>query len=126
MNKILLEELVRGYMDNVSGDCGQCTFLDRETGYCKAAHEKMLANVPQTLIFPEEIDKFKKADVAPVVHAHWEILQDRWPYLKVHECSKCGFDFNATERMSQSCVNSQLKFCPHCGARMDEKAEEKE
>ena len=36
MNKKLLEELVRGYMDNVSGDCGHCTFLDRETGYCKA------------------------------------------------------------------------------------------
>ncbi|MBP7319556.1 MAG: site-specific DNA-methyltransferase [Lachnospiraceae bacterium] len=33
-----------------------CYGFEIKKEYCKAAHEKMLANVPQTLIFPEEIE----------------------------------------------------------------------
>ena len=54
------------------------------------------------------------ADVAPVVHAHWEMKPvDTTPgtyHLKKAFCSNCGKP------------NKQYRppYCPHCGAKMDE------
>lgn len=67
------------------------------------------------------------ADVAPVVHAHW--IVKKVGYAKnVAYCSACG---------SQAFINSRVfheqgadvieyspvttKYCPDCGAKMDEK-----
>ena len=44
----------------------------------------------------------KKADVAPVVHAHW-IDGYKW-----QTCSKC-----------RNKGKKSWKFCPNCGAKMD-------
>lgn len=51
--------------------------------------------------FEAAILKIQAADVAPVVHAHWE-----------HhiQCSECG-QVDTTEP----------NYCPNCGAQMDEK-----
>lgn len=66
-------------------------------------------------------NKEKFAEVLPVVRAHWECLQ---PILvSTYECSKCGFDINLNESLQN--INRYMKFCPHCGAKMDEKIEEK-
>lgn len=44
------------------------------------------------------------ADVAPVVHARWELLSEH----RSHKCSVCGRrDWYATN------------YCPNCGAKMD-------
>ncbi len=52
------------------------------------------------------------ADVAPVVHARWiggyENNSGRWTYRKPR-CSECGEENNGTR-----------KYCPNCGAKMDE------
>lgn len=62
------------------------------------------------------VNEIPAADVAPVVHAHWEMKPvDTTPgtyHLKKAFCSNCGKP------------NKQYRppYCPHCGAKMDEEA----
>lgn len=63
----------------------------------------------------EIIESVPAADVVPVVHGRWvdrivdenEVIQ---PWMKRYYCSEC------LEGGSQS----WFKFCPNCGAKMDE------
>ncbi len=59
------------------------------------------------------------ADVAPVVHAHWVLVDDYGkPFIDpTYECSICK-QLTTTPRSE--------KFCHNCGAKMDEEAEEDE
>ena len=50
------------------------------------------------------------ANVAPVVHGHWETNSDRPDTLICSVC-KCGFDM---------WKHDPHNFCPNCGAKMDE------
>ena len=62
----------------------------------------------------DTVNNVSAADVAPVVHAHWEMKPvDTTPgtyHLKKAFCSNCGKP------------NKQYRppYCPHCGAKMDE------
>lgn len=51
--------------------------------------------------------EFKTDDVAPVVHGHWKnvkrVLNSKWG-----ECSNCDR------------ANEFTRYCPYCGAKMDE------
>lgn len=66
------------------------------------------------------IESLEPADVAPVVHAHWYILK-----YESLTCSRCeGFYYTgcdstaeAKERLKEGIYP---KYCPHCGAKMDE------
>ena len=58
--------------------------------------------------FEAAILKIQAADVAPVIHAHWI----RYPDCGVTKCSNCGWSI-------EECWDS--KWCPECGAQMDEK-----
>ena len=58
--------------------------------------------------FEAAILKIQAADVAPVIHAHWI----RYPDCGVTKCSNCGWSI-------EECGDS--KWCPECGAQMDEK-----
>ena len=57
------------------------------------------------------VDDFIAADVAPVVHAHWKyvkrVLSSEWG-----ECSNCDR------------ANEVTRYCPYCGAKMDESEDE--
>jgi DNA-directed RNA polymerase subunit RPC12/RpoP len=65
------------------------------------------------------IDDEPTVDVAPVIHAHWKLLKDHSVFdLNTYECSKCGFDIHLNEIPQR--INGYMKFCPHCGAKMDE------
>ena len=60
----------------------------------------------------DEVDCFRLADVAPVVHAHWDDSFDGiTPY-----CSACG--------MSHRCLRRTPDYCPNCGAKMDKERED--
>ena len=52
-------------------------------------------------------------DVAPVVHAHWELYEDGW------YCTNCEsyapFDCDPEEK--------GIPYCPNCGAKMDEEVD---
>ena len=58
------------------------------------------------------IDSVKTADVAPVVHGHWMTGTTKWGLLP-YQCSACKeFEEGST------------KYCPDCGAKMDEEVKQ--
>ena len=54
-------------------------------------------------------------NVAPVVHGHWDRAVDHFPLWK---CSICGC--KVYRHMINDWWYSIIKFCPNCGAEMDE------
>lgn len=65
----------------------------------------------------KEFDEFPAADVAPVVHGHWESDQGLFE-MQMARCSKCK-----TESYLQSLIevggDELPNYCPNCGARME-------
>lgn len=57
------------------------------------------------------LEDYPKSEVAPVVHAQWKQVSKKSPK---YVCTNCNHLFN----------NRSYKFCPHCGAKMDEKEKE--
>lgn len=57
--------------------------------------------------FQDIVDSCKTIDAAPVVHGHWKnvkrVLNTKWG-----ECSNCDRCHEVT------------RYCPYCGAKMDE------
>lgn len=49
----------------------------------------------------------------PVIHAHWEIIQDKFD--NEYQCIKCSNCNNYTRIM----IPKHVKFCPNCGANMN-------
>ena len=82
--------------------CYNCrNFKDMKCDYCSTAdYIYMIEDMPA-------------ADVAPVIHAHWI----RYPDCGVTKCSNCGWSI-------EECWDSD--YCPHCGAKMDEKEDKHE
>ena len=58
------------------------------------------------------------ADVAPVVHGRWHLLDD-CANAGLY-CSACG---RRVHREEFAYKKLRSKYCPHCGARMDGAAE---
>lgn len=59
------------------------------------------------------IGEMPTEDVAPVVHARWEATE--------HDdfaCSNCNTFFSGLDYYDDL-LSDELKYCPHCGARMD-------
>lgn len=86
-------------------------YINRE-----AAIRALLNDAPEQVSYSREdaadcICYMDAADVAPVVHAHWEYLgEDEW------WCSACGFVIT-TEGSWDKPIK---RYCEDCGARMDE------
>ena len=57
----------------------------------------------------DRVEDFPVADVAPVVHGKWEIV-DHYPYPETIRCSSCGREFGG---------NTDWLRCPLCETRMD-------
>lgn len=57
------------------------------------------------------LDATQTEDVVPVVHAHWIDVDVNDPILLHGKCSHCGYE---------QWIRSDIRFCPGCGARMDE------
>lgn len=55
------------------------------------------------------LEKLPAADVAPVVHGVWNVVEGR--RLDNAVCSNCGKHFQA--------YYEAYNFCPNCGAKMD-------
>ena len=69
----------------------------------------------------DAVEDFPAADVAPVVHGRWEYNK-----FYIPECSNCGACPWRGYIPSLDGVNQVYKFCPCCGARMDESNDEEQ
>lgn len=69
----------------------------------------------------------KLIDAEPVVHAHWEYKDIEFAYegeFGAYVCSNCNRAFldDLCQNNGAEMVNGgeEFKYCPYCGARMDE------
>ena len=78
--------------------------------------------------FLDSIDYQPSADVQLVVHAHWDCIENVHSYegtFDGYECSHCHKMFldDMCENNGSDYVDAKkdFKYCPFCGAKMDEK-----
>lgn len=69
--------------------------------------------------YMDDIDAMPTKDVAPVVHGHWDVHEDTYGDDEA-KCSVCGFEMAVNQPGNGLCMVSELNYCPHCGAQMDE------
>lgn len=81
----------------------------------EAVTMRQFATVISAII--EEIILIPNADVAPVVHGHWENIKTAKNTIR---CSNCG---HIRELKHFGEIIKRPKFCEMCGAKMDEEAE---
>ena len=67
------------------------------------------------------LDKTPRADVAPVIHAHWTRVNDAENVYMCDGKDGCGCCIQVTRGTP---IDNDLGFCPHCGAKMDGKENE--
>ena len=69
----------------------------------------------------DEIDCAPAADVAPVVHGKWLNFYNDYSCA---ECDRCGTIFEVTDNETDeglwNAFKLSYKYCPNCGAKMDE------
>ena len=56
-------------------------------------------------------DKITGGEYAPIVHGHWILVNRPVDLIDWEKCSVCGYE---------NFYFSRFKFCPDCGAKMDE------
>jgi len=84
-----------------------CTFCKYNESKDKCGLIESMASVKHT----ERCTCYEPVkNVAPVIHAHWELYEDGW------YCTNCElyapFDCDPEEK--------GIPYCPNCGAKMDE------
>lgn len=67
----------------------------------------------ERIAFADEIDNIPTVNTAPIIHAHWIREPEDTAYENVWVCSNCGEDFIQHRK-------PKIRYCPHCGAKMDE------
>lgn len=77
-------------------------YIDREKA-------KSLLHIEYAYAAEQLLDEIPAADVAPVVHGRWNVIEGR--RLDNAICSNCGRRFQA--------YYEAYSFCPNCGAKMD-------
>ena len=90
-------------------------YIERE-----AAIKELMNDAPEQVGYSREdaadcIRYMDAADVAPVRHGRWiDVYPDIEPnpMFMYGICSECGFE---------QAISKYLKYCPDCGAKMDEK-----
>lgn len=63
-----------------------------------------------------KLNEIPAADVAPVVHGHWEEVESGWDDL-AYRCSVCGDEWLLTAGTPE---DHNMKYCQNCGAKMDQ------
>ena len=96
--------------------------------------EALLDSIPEmwTLMDVGRVVTAPTVEAVPVVHAHWNCIENVVSYegtFDAYECSHCHKSLldDLCENNGSDYVNAKndFKYCPFCGAKMDEKVEEK-
>jgi NADH pyrophosphatase NudC (nudix superfamily) len=83
-------------------------------GYVDVGKLADYANNTTIGLTANDIMRFPKADVQPVVHAYWiELPKALNPNENPCECSNCDHVLSFMNYYPKS------KYCPNCGAKMD-------
>ncbi len=77
--------------------------------YINREKTKRLLHIEYAYAAEQLLDEIPAADVAPVVHGRWNVVEGR--RLDNAICSNCGRRFQA--------YYEAYRFCPNCGAKMD-------
>lgn len=80
-------------------------YIDKD----KIRYRKVPIDTTQELVYRSDIEAMDGEDVAPVRHGHW----NTYPESKDFQCSICEIG-----------VDLPTLYCPNCGAKMDEEAEQ--
>lgn len=67
--------------------------------------------------FAAMIDSVPAADVSPVRHGRWSLVEARRKE-SVYRCSECG-SFFAIRADTLNGGRGDMSYCPSCGAKMD-------
>ena len=66
------------------------------------------------------IDEAPTVDAVPVVYGRWVAYPDEYQICATEfVCSNCNTSFVNSELASDNDFLEMMKFCPHCGAKMD-------
>jgi ribosomal protein L33 len=72
---------------------------------------------------PHTICPLPTVEAEPIKHGHWKIDEDVYEICASEfTCSVCGKSFCSSE-MTDNEVLEMMKYCPECGAKMDEESE---
>lgn len=85
-------------------------YIDREellTHQYNASHSNW-PQLAEMVVGVEDIEDAPAADVAPVVHGRWNIMDG---YKARRACAVCGWDVPEYGKF--------YSYCPNCGAKMD-------
>lgn len=92
-----------------------CTFCKYNESKDKCGLIESMASVKHT----ERCTCYEPVkNVAPVIHAHWEIIYESSAGVTDARCSNCGYESLAYENDVHTDEN--CNYCPCCGAKMDE------
>lgn len=75
------------------------------------------AEEPILVYKKEDIDRRTAADVAPVVHGHWVRFKESDACYVHMRCSACSAYWSDPSHADY------FRYCPNCGAKMDEEAQ---
>ena len=94
------------------------------TGESLIAHA--MNNKESRIGIKQAIDEQPTVDAVPVVHAHWNCIENVVSYegtFDAYECSHCHKCFldDLCENNGSDYVDAKkdFKYCPFCGAKMD-------
>ena len=76
----------------------------------------------------EAIRNAPTVDAEPVRRGEWVKMRGMMPpeYMGLKECSVCGWHIDPMGRYAFEKQESELHYCPHCGAKMDGERREEE
>ena len=96
-------------------------YIEREALKSQIAENKLMAREPATKRILAMIDDMPAADIAPVVHGKWLNFYNDFSCA---ECDRCGTIFEVTDNETDeglwNAFLSAYRYCPDCGAKMDE------
>lgn len=85
-------------------------YIEREALIYDLEHCGVEKKIADAIVY--RIGLHEAADVSPVVHSKWTVVEDE--YGSYAKCQNCGEEFTFYDA---DCALTN--FCPNCGAKMD-------
>lgn len=98
-------------------------YIDVEKFICSLDGSECLDTERDYEEIERRLEEFETADVQEVKHAKWELSTEPLGQQDVDcaKCSLCGELFIVDKDYDFDYIKEFFKYCPNCGAKMDEK-----